>query len=221
MKSKSFKLLVVSAILGASMASATPPNTGTVDGQALEYDAADLRSTFTFPVGGNPGDAPNFGSDNVLTNLYVTWTTNALTIALNGTIGQFDSPPNKVAVLIDVDPGNGTGTRTTTNWLIGPGHIVYNDVGWKVSDDPSATDFDLDFMLASEDSSHNVIKVIYTGDQAPETNGADVVSLVDTYNGVSTPGVQITADIKKIDATHPLNAMETVIRWSVIYGSDT
>lgn len=220
MISKSFKSFLAIFALSSMSVLATPPNSAVIDGQALEYDAGDLRAVFGFPVGGTPGTAPNFGADNIFTNLYVTWDTNYVYIAVNGTIGQFDSPANKMALLIDVDPGNGTGASTTTNWLAPTiDYIRYNDVGWTRSVDTSATPFGLDFMVASEGSSHNLIKVLYDGIETPTNENTR--SLVDTYAGVSTPGAQLAADIKKTDISYTLNAMEARIPWSVIYGSDT
>jgi len=220
MIAKALKYVSAFVSLMSVAALATPPNSPNIDGRAIEYDSGDLRSTFTTPVGGLPGGTPNFGPDNVLTNLFVTWTTNSLSFALNGTIGQFDSPANKMALMIDVDPGNGTGAETTTNWLTGPGYITFNDVGWRKSDDISATPFGLDYMLASEGGIESILRILYNGIEIPDTN--NTVNLFDAFNNIFPEGVTIEGgNIKKIDATHPLNALESTIPWSVIYGANT
>lgn len=199
----------------ALTALAAPPNTIVLDGRVLEYDAVDLVSTFTGAVG-DPLNTQPWGPDNGLTNLYVTWDSNYLYIAANAYIAT-SGVPNKVAVLLDVDPDAGTGATTTTNWLTGGDYITYNDVAWTAYD--SGTPFGLDFMVASEGSSHNLIKVLYDGVEIPSTN--NTVSLVDTFANIGVPGVSIFANIKKENPAYPLNAVEARIPWGVLYGSDT
>ncbi|HMO49755.1 MAG TPA: hypothetical protein PKE26_02355 [Kiritimatiellia bacterium] len=218
MNSKSLKPLffTLMACCVAVAVNAAPPNTASIDGRALEYDGGDLRAVYTTSVSGQ-GVAP-WGDNNMLTNLYVTWDSNYLYVAANAWIAP-DGIPNKIAIMIDVDPGAGTGARTTTNWVgpTRPGYIGYNDVGWTAFGGES--NFGLDYMVASEGSSHNLVRVLYNGFANPTTN--NVENLVDTFANISSPGSLVNANIRRVDATYQLNAVEGRIPWSTLYGQNT
>ena len=68
-------------------------------------------------VRGSTDEPPQFGINNVITNLFVTWDADHLYVMLQGYEVE-----NKLVVLMDVDPGNGTGATTTTNWIDTTGH---------------------------------------------------------------------------------------------------
>lgn len=202
MKSKA--LLCLGAVLVAVSAFATPTHTPTLDGRLGEYDSVDLKASYT---GGGGG----FGAGNYLNDVYVTWDSTYLYVALAGAEND-----NKLAVLIDVDPGNGTGANATTNWTGNAApYISYNDVGWVAL----TNGFGLDFMLASVFPYNNVVQVLYDGELAPTTN--NVVALFDDDNGFSPVGSAV--DMAKYgDASGcDLNGFEARIPWSVLYGSNT
>ena len=113
------RILSFCCMLGlAAAAIATPYNTAVLDGRPIEYDDYDFKDTFH--------GASAWGANGTLTNLYVTWDATYLYIALQGW-----HPGNKLVVLLDVDPGAGTGATTTTNWSgVEPPVIKYNDYGW-------------------------------------------------------------------------------------------
>ena len=94
--------VLAAGFLTASVAFATPPNTASLDGRPIEYDGTDLKGSLA--VAGS-----SFGVGNLITNLFVTWDSTYLYVALQG----YESG-NKLMVLVDVDPGNGTGAETTT-----------------------------------------------------------------------------------------------------------
>ena len=102
MKHAAVRYLPLLCLLAAP-ALGTPPNAATLDGRPLEYDAIDLKGSYT-------GGGGAFGTNVVVTNLYVTWDTNYLYVALQG----WESD-NKLVVMLDADPGSGTGATTTTN----------------------------------------------------------------------------------------------------------
>ena len=141
-------LLWVSVMLLAGAAWGTPANTPELDGRMGDYDDFDLKGSYT-------GGGGSFGAGNYLNDVYVTWDETYLYVALTG--AEVDK---KLAVLIDVDPGNGTGANTTTNWSGNAAtYISYNDVGWVAL----TNGFGLDFMVASEGFYNNVVQVLYDG----------------------------------------------------------
>lgn len=185
-------------------AGAAPPNTPTLDGRMLEYDAEDLRASYT---GGGGG----FGPGNVLSNLFVTWDADYLYIALQG--AEVD---NKLVVMLDVDPDNGTGATTTTNWSgVAPSYIEYNDVGWRKSDAGGAVPFGLDYQIASEGFFNNVIQIIYDGEAAPNTN--NVLILFDSGNGANPQGSPVDMVVRSDGTACALNGIEARIPWSTLY----
>ena len=184
-----------------------PANTPILDGRMGEYDAVDARASYT---GGGGG----FGAGNSLSTIYVTWDSNYLYVALAG--GEVD---NKLALLIDVDPDNGTGATTTTNWTgNGSSFISYNDVGWQAGLAP-ADPFGLDFMVASEGFYNNVVQVLYDGVSAPDTN--NVMALFDQGNGANPVGTPVDMAVYGDATACTLNGFEARIPWSVLYGSNT
>lgn len=186
-------------ILLASTAWATPANTPVLDGRPIEYDATDLRASF---VG-----ASSWGPNGTLSNLFVTWDSNYVYIALQA----WQAGNNKLVVLVDVDPGAGTGATTTTNWTnIDPSFIKYNDYGWV-----NGGTFGLDYMVASEGFYNNAIRVNYDGAAAPSTNNME--SLFDSGNGSTPAGTPV--DMASVnDATDcPHKGFEARIPWSVLY----
>lgn len=184
---------------------ADPPNTAVLDGRPLEYDAGDWRGSFT--------NAPTWGADNVVSNLYVTWDATHLYIALHG----YSRPPenNKLAVLIDVDPGAGTGATTTTNWInTGSGPIDYNDAGWQAA---GVTAFGLDYMVASEGAFNNLLRVLYDGVGVPALPTTLEV-LFDVENAAgATGGAVDMATLENGGTGCNLLAMEARIPWTVLY----
>lgn len=214
MKIKSIAYSFVSLLFGIS-AFATPPNTIVLDGLATEYDDTDLVSFFTGAVS-DPLNVEPWGPDNALTNLYVTWDESNLYVSVNTFIAT-SGVPNKLAIMLDVDPEAGTGATTTTNWLTGPGYITYNDVAWSAF--VGGTPFGLDYIVASEGSSHNLIRVLYDGIQIPDTN--NTVSVVDTFEGISATGVVLAANIKKETPAYPLNAVESKIPFNILFEANT
>ncbi|MCB1070553.1 MAG: hypothetical protein H7A43_03300 [Verrucomicrobia bacterium] len=209
--------LIVSflATIAAMTVWATPPNVPVLDGRATEYDDVDLVSSFTGAVS-DPLNVEPWGPDNALTNLYVTWDESNLYVAVNAYVSTSDVP-NKVAIMLDVDPEAGTGATTTTNWLTGPGYITYNDVAWSAY--VGGTPFGLDYIIASEGSSHNLIRVLYDGIMDPDTN--NVISVVDTYEGISATGVVLAASIAKTTPAYPLNAVESKIPFDILFSANT
>jgi len=200
--------MLVSFSFITAAAVAAPPNTITLDGRPLEYDDVDL-------VGTSTNLSNSFGPGNVITNLYVTWDQNYLYISLQGAENN-----NKLAVLIDADPGNGTGANTTTNWSStfaedGKNHIRFNDVGWQVSTNESATPFGLDYMVASEGFFNNYIRILYDGIQVPDTT--TVVSLFDVGNGNTPQGGPIDVVVQADGTANPLKGFESRIAWSNFY----
>ena len=205
MTSKAFLSLALSFM--AVAAHALPANTPILDGRMGEYDVVDARALYT---GGGGG----FGAGNYLSTIYVTWDSNYLYVALAG--GEVD---NKLALLIDVDPDNGTGATTTTNWTgNGSSYISYNDVGWQAGLAP-ADPFGLDFMVASEGFFNNVVQVLYDGVSAPDTN--NVTALFDQGNGASPAGTPVDMAVYGDATACTLNGFEARIPWSVLYGSNT
>ena len=184
---------------------ATPPNTATLDGRPIEYDDNDFR--------GNDTTAPGFGAGNVITNLYVTWDADFLYVALQGFVDG-----NKLNVMLDVDPGNGTGATTTTNWVGNTaGYIGFNDPGWAVAD--GGTPFGLDYAFHSTPSGFNtIVRVLYDGVQTPD-GGVNVIAVFDEQNSSTPRGT--SSDIVLLDEPGPcrLKGMEVKMAWSDIYNS--
>ena len=186
----------------ASLTFGTPANTAILDGKPIEYDTTDLRGSF---VG-----ASTWGVNGTLTNLFVTWDSNYVYVALQA----WQADNNKLVVLIDVDPGAGTGATTTTNWTsVLPDYIQYNDYGWV-----NGGTFGLDYMVASEGFYNNAIRILYDGDLAPSTNNTD--SLFDSGNGSMPTGNPV--DMASLnDATAcPLKGFEVRIPWSELYNTN-
>ena len=194
------RILFFSAVvLMALFAGATPPNTPVLDGRPIEYDATDLRGSFS--------GASSWDVNGTLSNLFVTWDAEYLYVALQA----WQADNNKLVVLLDVDPGNGTGATTTTNWTsVEPSFIKYNDYGWV-----DGGGFGLDYMLASEGVYNNAIRVLYDGVEAPSTNNME--SLFDAGNGSTPAGTPI--DMAALnDATDcVLKGFEARIPWAELY----
>ncbi len=197
-------LLLIVASLCACSVFATPSHTPTLDGRMNEYDAEDQRASYT---GGGGG----FGPVNYLNDIYVTWDSNYLYVALAG--GESD---NKLALLLDVDPGSGTGANSTTNWTgNSASYISYNDLGWVAL----TNGFGLDFMVASEGFFNNVVQVLYDGVIAPDTN--NIIALFDNGNGANPLGTPVDMAVYGDATSCNLNGFEARIPWSVLYGSNT
>jgi hypothetical protein len=200
------KKLIALFALAASVTLAAPPNTPVLDGRPIEYDDVEL-------VGFNPALANNFGAGNVITNLFVTWDAEFLYIALQGAEND-----NKLTIMLDVDPGNGTGASTTTNWSnVDPSFIKFNDVGWRASDEVSATAFGLDYMIASEGFFNNILRINYDGDVLADTN--DVVAIFDSGNGSSPQGGPVDMVVLADGSACPLKGIEARIAWTNLYDS--
>ncbi len=195
-------LVALALILLASVALATPPNTPTLDGRPIEYDGGDLRGTFE-------GDS-DWGSDGTLTNLYVTWDATYLYVALQA----WQANNNKLVVLLDVDPDADipTGATTTVNWTgNAEGYLAWNGYGWI---DGSGT-FGLDYMIASEGFYNNVIRVLYDGEEEPDSENTE--SLFDQGNGTNPVGSPV--DMASLNDASPClqKGFEARIPWSVLY----
>lgn len=183
----------------AAAAIATPYNTAVLDGRPIEYDDSDFKDTFH--------GASAWGANGTLSNLYVTWDATYLYVALQA----WQADNNKLVVLLDLDPGNGTGATTTTNWTnVDPSFIKYNDYGWT-----GGGGFGLDVMLASEGTFNNCIRVLYDGVEAPSTNNLE--SLFDAGNGAVPAGSPV--DMASLnDATPcPHKGFEARIPWTNLY----
>lgn len=200
-------LLSILALAGLALSvRADPPNTAILDGRPTEYDGADLAGTFF--------GAAAWGASDVITNLYVTWDAAYLYIALQG----WESG-NKFAVLLDADPGAGTGATTTTNWVKHPlSYIGYNDVGWQASAEPGAENFGLDYLIASEGYYNNIVRVLYDGLAVPDSN--TVESLFDFGNGAGARGTPVDMVVQADATACPLKGFEARIPWSVLYGTN-
>ncbi len=200
------KALFLSAIaLVSSIAFATPPQTPILDGRMNEYDDADHRASYTGGLG-------SFGAENYLSDIYVTWDSNYLYVALAGAENN-----NKLVLMLDVDPGSGTGATTTTNWLTGPTYITFNDVGWEAN--ATAPAFGLDYMVASEGFYNNTVRIIYDGVDAPDSN--NVISLFDSGNGGTPLGTPVDMAVYGDATACTLKGYEARIPWSVLYGANT
>jgi hypothetical protein len=205
MNSKSLTLVSGLFSLFTAAVLAAPPNTITMDGRPLEYDATEL-------VGFSTNQSNSFGPGNVITNLFVTWDSEYVYFALQG-----KEVNDKLTIMVDVDPGNGTGASTTTNWpgssLDRPDFIRYNGPGWIAADGGPA--FGLDYQIASEGFFNNIIRVRYNGIEIPGTNNVD--SLFDSGNGATPQGGQADMVILADASECPLKGIEARIAWSVLF----
>ena len=187
-------------VLATAAALATPPNTPVLDGRPIEYDAGDLRGTFQ--------GASTWGDDGTITNLYVTWDATYLYVALQ----SWQYANNKMVVLLDIDPGEGTGATTTTNWT---GHsedyLAWNGYGWI----DGSGDFGLDYMIASEGSVNNIIRVLYDGDEAPTTGNTE--SLYDRGNDSTPIGSPVYMASHSDTTACRQKGFEARIPWSMLY----
>jgi hypothetical protein len=201
---KLIKWISVFSFIASLTVFADPSNTARLDGRPTEYDGTDLRGTF---IG-----ASTWGADATITNLYVTWDETYLYIALQGWENG-----NKLVVMLDVDPGNGTGATTTTNWTgVGEGYVRYNDVGWQKSEDVTATDFGLDYMFATEGFFHDVLRVTYDGLSFDTNEIAQIAGNSGPNPSGSATDIVALEDSSACD----LKGMETRIPWTVLYGTN-
>lgn len=123
---------------------------------------------------------------------------------------------DKLVVLLDVDPGKGTGASTTTNWTgVTPDYIRYNDIAWEVSTNVGAAAFGLDFQVASEGFYNNIVGITYDGLVAPTTN--NTTSLFDSGNGTSPLGTPVDMTVQSDATACLLRGLEARIPWSVLY----
>lgn len=192
-------------ILVATVASATPPNTPTLDGRPIEYDHNDLWGTFE-------GESA-WGVNGTLSNLYVTWDATFLYVALQA----WQADNNKLVVLLDIDPDADvpTGATTTTNWTsVEPSFIAYNDYGWQ----DGSGNFGLDYMLASEGTYNNVIRVNYDGVETPSEENLE--SLFDAGNGAYPAGSPVDMASVNDASACPFKGFEARIPWAVLYEGD-
>ncbi len=207
MRIRTFTLAIVSLLFSAALSLAAPPNTAILDGRPIEYDDVEL-------VGVNPNTSNNFGSGNVITNLFVTWDSNYVYFALQGR-----EVNDKLTIMIDVDPGNGTGANTTTNWsgteAQRPNYVRFNDVGWEAA---NPADFGLDYQIASEGFFNNIMRVEYNGFAEPDTN--NVKSLFDNGNGSQPQSTPVDMVVLADASDCPLKGIEARIPWSVLYTND-
>lgn len=189
----------IACVLLAAAGWATPSHTPSLDGKPLEYDAGDLRGTFA--------GAPAWGADGTLTNLFVTWDDTYLYVALQG----WHQNSKKLVVLLDADPGAGTGATTTTNWTGNEqSYLGWNGYGWV-----DGGSFGLDVMLASEGFYNNAIRVLYDGVEAPATNNTE--SLFDSGNGGVPAGTPVDMASDNSANACPHKGFETRIPWTVLY----
>lgn len=197
-----FSTLVLTAIF----ASATPPNTPVLDGRPIEYDATDLRAVF--------GAEPAWTTVTV-SNLFVTWDATNLYIGYQAWLQS-----DKLVVIIDADPDAAppTGATTTTNWIGNdddfPGYIKFNEFGWT----DTQGHFGLDYMLASEGTYNNILRVLYDGTSFVNTN--DIVALFDAPNGNTRTGGTLDMACERNSSPCPHQGLEAQIPWSVFYGAE-
>ena len=195
-------LYLLAGLAGTVMAA--PSNTPTLDGHLREYDAGELRGTYT-------GGGGSFGAGNSISNVFVTWDATYLYVALEGT-----ETDNKLVLLIDVDPGAGTGAETTTNWVnVTPDYIRYNDVGWRRATNAGATPFGLDYQVASEGFFNSLVRVLYNDLAAPDTSNVEV--LFDAGNGSNPLGTPVDLTVYSDPAGCDPRGIEARIPWSVLY----
>jgi hypothetical protein len=191
---------------------AIPPNSGNIDGRIIEYNASDWSTNYVIAM---DGAAEPWTPNNLITNIYITWDEDFVYFAVRGWVAFPSNPgdvPNKIAMLIDVDPGVGTGATTTTNWLSGDGFILYNALGWTGAGDTN--DFGFDYMVASEGNSHNFIRITYD-DAAFDTNLIE--NVYDNFNNIFPPDVTIGANLQRVNDTYLHNGFEAKIPWSTLY----
>jgi hypothetical protein len=185
-------------ILLVTAAWATPANTAILDGRPIEYDSTDLRGTFQ--------GASSWGADGTLTNLFVTWDATYLYVALQGWHAG-----NKLVVLLDVDPGSGTGATTTTNWFnTGQDFFDFNDYGWI-----DGGGFGLDYLFASQGTFNNVFRLGYNGTESPTTNNTE--RLFDSGNGSTPSGSPVDMACLNNAAACTHKGFEARIPWTNLY----
>lgn len=195
---------VLCGVTFAASVFATPPNTPTLDGRPLEYDAGDPQAAYT-------GGGGAFGPGNFISNLHVTWDETYLYIALQGAEAD-----NKLVVMLDVDPDAGTGATTTTNWSgVDPAYIQYNDVGWQASDATNAIPFGLDYQFATEGFYNNIVQILYDGVDTPSSN--NVAILFDEGNGSVPVGRAVDMAVQADETDCELKGIEAKIAWSILY----
>ncbi len=204
MQSKTFHIALFFLLFSVG-AYATPHNTIILDGRPTEYTTNDLRGAFS----GEGEWAP----ENVITNLYITWDETYLYVALQGW-----EQGNKLVVMLDVDPGEGTGATTTTNWAdIQPAHIGFNAVGWQAAD-ATGIEFGLDYMIATEGFFNDILRIRYDGIEPPDTNN---VELIFSAGNGNTPQGTPTDMVVQADGTDcVLKGLEARIPWSELYTDD-
>jgi hypothetical protein len=197
--------LVVLALLWVVSAQAEPFNAQLLDGRPTEYTAADLRGAFV-------GES-TWGDVGTITNLYVTWDDTYLYVALQG--WQFQ---NKLVVMLDVDPGEGTGATATWNWAgLQPAHIGFNAVGWEAAD-ATGLEFGLDYLIATEGFYNDIVRVDYDGvDTADEENTTLIFS---AGNGATPQGSEIDMVVLADDTDCLLKGLEARIPWAELYPED-
>jgi hypothetical protein len=200
--------LIVGLLLScwSLVAFGTPANQAILDGRPTEYDSTDLRAVFS--------GANVWGGENAITNLFVTWDTNYLYVALQGWENN-----NKLTIMLDVDPGHGTGANTTTNWSrVLPDYIRYNDVGWLASTNPGAMLFGLDYIVSSEGFYNNFLRILYDGGAVPDSN--TVTTLFDNGNGEVPLGTPVDMAVKADATACILKGLEARIPWSELYNTN-
>jgi hypothetical protein len=194
---------VAGAVAWTTPASGTPPNQARLDGRPTEYDGTDLAGTFY--------GAGAWGLENSITNLFVTWDTNYLYVALQGWVAA----ANKMVLMLDVDPTQATGATTTTNWTgVLPDVVRFNDVGWRKAPEVYARAFGLDCMLASEGLYNNVLRIAYDG-EALDTNA--ITALFDHGNGATPLGTPVDMVVLEDSTACILKGFEARIPWPVLY----
>jgi hypothetical protein len=186
----------------ACTAQSSPYNTARLDGRPSEYDTSERRASLA--------GAAAWGDDGLITNLYVTWDRQYLYVALQGWENN-----NKLVVLLDVDPTNGTGATTMTNWTgQGADYVRYNDYAWQAA--PTGPSFGADYVIASEGYFHDVLRITYDG-AALDTNE---ITQIAGLSGSSPHGTAV--DIVALEgwAGCDLKGVEARIPWAVLYGTN-
>ncbi len=204
MKSKTLYVSVL-LVMCAVVAQALPYKTVILDGRPTEYSTNELRGTFV----GEGVWAP----ENVITNLYVTWDETYLYVALQGW-----EAGNKLVVMLDVDPGEGTGATTTMNWAgEEPAYLGFNGVGWEAAD-ATGTEFGLDYMIATEGFFNDILRIRYDGVETPDTNNVDLI--FSAGNGNTPQGTPVDMVVQADGTDCPLKGLEARIPWSELYTDD-
>ncbi len=204
MRSKTFVCLAGLISFFSISAFAAPPNTITLDGVPNEYDDVEL-------VGVDTISPRSFGPGTYITNLFVTWDETYMYFALQGA-----EVNDKLAIMVDIDAEQTTGATSTTNWTgVSPSYIGFNDVAWRKSSILTADDFGLDVMIASEGFFNSIVRVLYDGVAAPDSN--NVEALFDNGNGSTPAGTPVDMVVKADGTDCTLKGIEARIPWSVLY----